>query len=98
MHIFQRIHRHDTAHFAKGVSQTLTIKYDMAGIVSDVLNLKYRILGIVSNTLNMIYSIPISFVFNTLEIRYDSRQSLFLKKNIGDMIAMERITVGDMIA
>jgi len=98
MRLFQRVHRHDVAYMSKGVRASLTLRYDMAGIVSDVLNIRWDIFNLISKSLELLYSIPLVFVSDTLEVIYDSRQALFLKKNLGNFTATDGIDMGEMTA
>lgn len=98
MRFFQRVHRHDVAHLSKGVQKTLTIQYDMAGIVTDTLTVRWDIFNLVTKTLELIYSIPLVYVNNSLELLYEIRQPLFLKKNLGTFTATNSIDIGEMIA
>lgn len=97
MGFFSRVHRHDVAHFSKGVRNNLTLRYDMAGIVSDTLNILYDIKGIVSQTLELIYSIPISFVRGELEVIYNVRTPLHFGFNVGTFTAVPSNDMGDFV-
>lgn len=68
--IAKRVHLHDVAHFPKGVSSTLTIKYDIFNTVSTTREIRYDIFNLVTTTKQLIYDMR-QLATTTREIIYD---------------------------
>jgi len=95
---FSRVHRHDVAYLSKGVSNTLTLKYDMAGITTKTVDIQYDIFTIIADTLVLLYDIPLTYVSDTIELLYSIRPPLYYGYNLGTFTAMPSNDLGDFIA